>query len=360
MTAFRATCFDGRSAAARPATVSREGVEVVVRGAEGQVLARAPAAACRLTGPLGRSGLSLRLPGGEACEVAEDQVAAALSAFADARGPAQRLVPFLEGRWRAAFAALLGLALCAGAAVRWGIPAAARAVAFAVPRGAEEAVGRQALATLDRGLFSPSRLPPERAAALKALLGRVAGAEAPGRAAYRLELRRSPALGPNAFALPGGLVVVTDELAGLAGADRELEGVLAHEVAHGEGRHALRSVLQGAGLALLASAVLGDVTSLSTAAAALPPLLVRTGYSRAFEREADAVAGRYLMAAYGTTRPLRDLLRRLEERQKDLPVPSLLSTHPGLTERLATLERLEAGAVPPKKPAPLTPRPLAR
>lgn len=340
MIEFRASYFDGRSSAARAATVHFDGASLKVSSEVGEPLAQARLSECRLSPPLGRTARSLRLPGGAVCEVVDPKAAAALERLMRSH-PGTRFVHALETRWRAAVAGLVALALFVAALVQWGIPFAAKAAAAAIPPELQEGVGRRALDALDRGFFEPSRLPPARAASLRALLAAVAAAEAPGQT-YRLELRRSPALGPNAFALPGALVVVTDELASLARSDRELAGVLAHEVAHGEGRHALRMVFQNAGVFLLASALLGDVATLSSAAVALPAMLVRTGYSRDFEREADETAGRYLLASGSSTIPLQDLLSRLEVKHRDLPSASLLATHPGLGERLSRLRALEA------------------
>ena len=61
---------------------------------------------------------------------------------------------------------------------------------------------------------------------------------------YVLEFRKSPAVGPNAFALPGGTVVLLDELVAAAAHDDEIAAVLAHEIGHLHGRHTMRHVLQ--------------------------------------------------------------------------------------------------------------------
>ncbi len=55
------------------------------------------------------------------------------------------------------------------------------------------------------------------------------------------------AVGANAFALPSGIVVMTDELVELAKTDDELVAVLAHEIGHVRGRHALRQTAAGGG-----------------------------------------------------------------------------------------------------------------
>ena len=60
----------------------------------------------------------------------------------------------------------------------------------------------------------------------------------------RLEFRASPYFGPNVFALPYEIVVLTDELVASAASEEELVAVLAHELGHIRHRHALRGVLQ--------------------------------------------------------------------------------------------------------------------
>ncbi|MFD1733246.1 M48 family metallopeptidase [Deinococcus malanensis] len=158
-------------------------------------------------------------------------------------------------------------------------------------------------------------------------------------------------IGANAFALPNGTVVMTDQLVDLSGNDRELMGVMVHEAAHVTSRHVLASVYQGLGLTLLTVAVTGDVVSASTFAAAVPATILSKGYSRAAERESDALAGRFLMTAYGTTKPLRDLLARMESgspRTDENSVgetgrlENLLATHPGTSDRIRHLKEIES------------------
>ena len=110
---------------------------------------------------------------------------------------------------------------------------------------------------------------------------------------YQLEFRRSEDIGANAFALPSGIVVMTDELVELAKSDEEIVAVLAHEIGHVRGRHALRQLLQAAGISALAVALLGDVSSISGILSAAPALL-HAKHSRDFEREADVFAKQWL------------------------------------------------------------------
>jgi Zn-dependent protease with chaperone function len=199
--------------------------------------------------------------------------------------------------------------------------------------------------------MKPSRLPRERRDELAALLRRVAG-PAGAAAGYRLECRSSPALGANAFALPSGIVVITDDLVELARSDDELAAVLAHEVGHLRERHALRHALQSSAAGLVVAALTGDLVSVSSLAATLPTLLVDTSYSRAFEREADDAALAWLRSAGVPPRLYAAFLGRLQTRQ-DLrrgetgngssPVRDYLSTHPDTAERIRRIVKTEQG-----------------
>jgi hypothetical protein len=87
----------------------------------------------------------------------------------------------------------------------------------------------------------------------------------------------------NAFAAPGGVVVVHTALMRQARSAEEVAGVLAHEIAHVELRHSLQQIVRSAGLQVIAAALFGDYTALGRWAAQLGALK----FSRDAEREAD-------------------------------------------------------------------------
>src|SRR4029077_985450 len=96
--------------------------------------------------------------------------------------------------------------------------------------------------------------------------------------AYRLEFRACKGMGPNAFALPGGAIVLTDDLVELAENDAQISAVLAHEIGHVRNRHGLRLALQATGLSALIAALAGDAVSITSLAATLPTALLQSGY----------------------------------------------------------------------------------
>jgi Zn-dependent protease with chaperone function len=167
------------------------------------------------------------------------------------------------------------------------------------------------LAVLDRTLFEESKLPPARRDELRsafAVFLRAAGE----REDYRVEFRHSTAMGANAFALPSGVIVITDALVELAKRDEEILGVLAHECGHVKNRHVLRGVLQNATVAIVVTFVTGDVSATAAAAGAAPAYLLQSTFSQEFEREADAGAVLAMRRAGLAPEHLARMLERLE------------------------------------------------
>jgi Zn-dependent protease with chaperone function len=144
----------------------------------------------------------------------------------------------------------------------------------------------------------------------------------------------------NAFALPDGTVVVTDELVALAKIDNEILSVLAHEIGHVHRRHALRMALESSTAVLLASAYLGDVSQLTTLSVALPTVYTQAHYSRTHETEADTFALETLKACAIPPENFAHILRALQKASGAEFEHGLqyLSSHPPTPERIRRFE----------------------
>jgi predicted Zn-dependent protease len=140
----------------------------------------------------------------------------------------------------------------------------------------------------------------------------------------------------NAFAAPGGVVVVCSGLIRAAGSAEELAGVLTHEVAHVELRHTLRGVIKSLGLRALVGLVIGDISGSVFADAATK--LAELRFSRDAEREADREGLRRLVAARIDPAGMIRFYEKLAAEQRLSP-PSILSTHPATGERLESLRQ---------------------
>jgi Zn-dependent protease with chaperone function len=187
--------------------------------------------------------------------------------------------------------------------------------------------------------FGESELDEARRARVRAAFERVAVYAHLSHPA-RLEFRAGGEMGANALALPGGTVVVTDELVALSEDDDEIAAVFAHELGHLEHRHGVRAVLQALGIGTLVAGALGDFDSAGVATAI--PMLLQLQYSRAFEREADAFAADVLADAQIDPRALGRMLARIEASEPEgAELPAYLSTHPPTEERRRALEAAE-------------------
>lgn len=251
-------------------------------------------------------------------------------------GRAESSVVRVQQNWRAAMLALCALIGVLAAAYVWGIPIAGRAVTTLLPPSVDARLGAAVLRSLDAHAWKPSGLPaPEQERlrqAMQQMLERAGAAEPNG--ALTLHFRDLGA-GPNALALPGGVVVMSDSIVALAnGRDDLLIGVFAHEAGHVRHRHGMRMLVQATLVSAASTVLLGDISSMLAAA---PALLGQLAYSRDFEREADAECLRLLRANGLDGMVMVEFFERLttwQQRQGQGDAVGVLSSHPMHAERI--------------------------
>jgi len=255
------------------------------------------------------------------------------------RGPGESLVVKAQQSWRwALLATALLVAGCVWAYV-WGLPMATDAVVRWIPASAEKHITEGTLQALDQHVLRPSKLSAEAQKSLSARFGaaierRFPGHDAP---AWSLVFRDGGTIGPNAFALPDGTLVVTDALYTLLADQSDVMlGVLGHELGHVRRRHAMRGMVQAGVVGTVAGLVLGDISSLLATA---PVLLGEMAYSRDFEREADDEAIIFLRANGIRPSVMNELFIRLNQarsnREGSTPLGIAFSSHPADQERMA-------------------------
>ncbi|MCK4910626.1 MAG: M48 family metallopeptidase [Thermodesulfovibrionales bacterium] len=336
MRSFEGKYLDGKSSKAIKVSIMYDTVFLYIQGTEEVLHAKHPLSKCILDPPLGSTARTVRFPDGSLCETDELEAMERLQEFTR-QNRGLRLVHLLERSWRMAFISLVALVLFTWGFIEYGIPALAYEVTKAVPAAISERISSETLELLDRKLLEPSALTEERTDEIQSVFSGMIQETGIGDH-YRLLLRNSPLFGPNALALPSGQIVMTDQLVELSINNAELKGILLHEVAHVELRHGLRSIVQNAGVFLLVSILVGDLTSITSAAGTLPTVLTQTGYSRDFEREADSFAKERMIQMGLGTKPLLDILHRMTINSPEMPGESIYSTHPVIKERLQYLE----------------------
>ena len=146
----------------------------------------------------------------------------------------------------------------------------------------------------------------------------------------------------NAFALPGGQVVIHTGLLLAAERPEEVAGVLAHEISHVTCRHHLRGILKRAGITAVAACLIGDIGSVSDLLIGYGSTLAILKNSRTFEYEADAVGWDYLVRARIDATGMIEFFQRLQDHSGDAgdltDQLDFLSTHPATADRIKELE----------------------
>jgi beta-barrel assembly-enhancing protease len=140
----------------------------------------------------------------------------------------------------------------------------------------------------------------------------------------------------NAFALPGGVVVVNSGLIRKIDSADELAAVLAHEVQHVEQRHALKNMINNLGWAAGLLAVVGDVNA---AAVLVVHQLGNSYFSRGVEEEADRLGFRTLVDAKIAPHAMVTLLQKLEK-EAGSDGPEWLSSHPDTANRVNAMQKM--------------------
>ena len=342
--ASRGYFHDGRTAERHAVAVSFGASALEIADAAGRRLASWPYAELRATERI-RAGRALRLARGEVDEarlvLGDDRLTE--RALADEVPLAQLLAraPQLGRRSRLSIRACRRLSVAvagivAAAAVLWLLwPPVADLAAGLVPRAWEDRLGRRLVEDLkatDRACDQPAGK-----AALDRLAARLTGHLA---VSYPITVTVVDRAEVNAFAAPGGHILLLRGLIDKAASADEVAGVLAHEIGHSVERHGMRSIVRNLGIGLIF-----EVMSGGSSLGGVAPVLAMLAYSRDFERDADARAVELLVAADIRTEGLAGFFARLAREEGPLSQAfAYLSTHPAATQRrLATTRESHAG-----------------
>jgi Zn-dependent protease with chaperone function len=336
--------YDGQTSAEVAAVchVFDNGAVTVERKVDGRCILSLPRFTVKISSRLGNTPRYFHFPDGQKFETPDNLSAdRVVKRFTDSRwtGWLHRL----ESRWRFALIALVIMLVFLWGGFKYGVPMASRIIAYRLPLSILNAAGKQTLGILDKSVLSESDLG-------KTTQSRVLHHFQPVIDSHpdqtiSVVFRKGGKVGPNAFALPDGTIIFTDELVKLAHHDDELVTILAHEIGHVVHRHGLRSVIQDSLLGFALLALTGDATGTSELFLGLPVLLTQLAYSREFEREADRYALSYLQTHKIAPIYFARIMRRLEKNQASHSGKSnpswagYISTHPLTAERIHSFEK---------------------
>lgn len=237
--------------------------------------------------------------------------------------------------WLVASLVILAV-VCVGGYV--GVLAASRAAVRALPLSVDEKIGAIAVESMDLG----DELGPEHPATemVAAIVNELQPFAAIPQMDFHVMVVESDDV--NAFALPGGQIVVFTGLIERAESAEQVAGVIAHEMAHATLRHGLQSVGQSIGIIAAIQIMVGDVGGLVALGSELAQESILTGYSRGAEIEADLEGARMLHAAKIDPQAMAEFFELLKEQHGDIPgVVAWISTHPQHEDRIENIKNYE-------------------
>lgn len=321
--------FDGYKLIGLPVLVSVLGEELTLTGPE--IVKMYRTSQIHVTPRIGSADRFIIFPDGGQVQCADQPCLDLLASDSPTEGP----VAWLEERIGVSIGCMALIVVTLLCTYFFGLPAAANWAITKVSMETERTLGKEAFAWLDKERwFQPTELDDLRQYRIKNIFGELTR-ESKIKSHYQLKFRRSKLLGPNAIALPGGIIVITDEMIWEAGSEDEVAAVLAHEIGHIELRHAVRQVMEGSVLAVIAGVVTNDASSFTVAVAGLPALLAQTKYSREFETEADDFALKLLKQHGISPVAFASVMERLSKDHGDEESAlSFILTHPVTKDRI--------------------------
>jgi len=344
--------LDGRSPIRRPArvTIGQAGLEITLP--EGGTSFRWPLSEVRQTQGF-FAGEEVRLERGDRGEALLVGDLAFLSALRAAAPHAAGAFHDPRRRhWQPGVALLAALA-AVGVTLGlyfWGIPALAGIAAARVPVSWEVALGE----TVIKQLAPPSRrcADPARQRHIDEIVAVLLRPLPDPRYPFRVTVVDHPMV--NAFATPGGFIVVFRGLLERTENAEELAGILAHEIQHVLHRDSTRAILRNASTGILIAALVGDVSGVVAFGVESARMLGDLRHSREAEHEADRDGMRMLHAAAVDPGGMLAFFRAMQKLEGTSPTGArYLSTHPAAGDRLQALTALAAQASrPPVKLLP--------
>lgn len=143
----------------------------------------------------------------------------------------------------------------------------------------------------------------------------------------------------NAFALPGGHIVIYEGILKQMQHKEELAALLAHEVSHVNHRHSIKAIAKALSSYMFLSILTSDVNGITTVLLSNADMFNSLTYSRSLEQEADAEGLKILYDNRIDQRGFVYLFETLKKESAGVNI-ELLSTHPLTENRISNAEKV--------------------
>ncbi len=248
-----------------------------------------------------------------------------------------------------------------------GISALAKSLVPHTPESVAAFIDQQSLLTIDT-LLEPSKLSEPQQDSLRqqwsAAFAQLGDKVRPPRA---ILFRDAAELGANAFALPGGTLVMTDQLAELLKDNPDASlAVMLHELGHAQHRHGLQMMASSAGTAMVLALLFNDLEAVNEVILGGASGLLQAKFSREMETEADTFANQALLKLNKSPQAFIDAMTALAKAHDIKPEEAsghwleYLSSHPEIKARIDAAKSMidPASHAAPTEPADKQQKPV--
>lgn len=313
---------------------TERGLRVEVLSPDGAMLSDGLLSEVQIDPPLGSQPRRMMLSDGTMFETDDHEGVEALT------GQTRGSVLHLFEQYNRNLIYIVGLVLISGYVVyRYGIDILVAAAIWLTPPVFVDQIDRGTLRTIDFTMAKETKLPEGERARVSAIFERMRDAMPEDIAEahdFKLLFRDVPGMGPNAFALPGGTMVVTDEFVKRFPDEDVLAGVIGHEIGHVVEQHGLKQTYRSLSIYILIAFLIGDPGPLLEDVLLEGNVLLSLSFSRAHETSADRFGLRLTDAAGYNPAGLMMFFQEIRKLTGDNN--GWMSTHPSNSDRIRAIE----------------------
>ncbi len=238
---------------------------------------------------------------------------------------------WLESNWLAWGSGIVLCALMVLGCFQYALPWVSHKAAQTIPTPWALQLGDKVLTALDH-YYQPSKLSTARQAEIRRRVEHLLPDLPAMPTKINIEFR-SDKDHANAFALPGGTIVLLDGVVNLAKTEQQLDAIVLHELGHIYHRHMMTRLVESSIISVAVALMTGEASGVIDNMAGAGVFLLANRRSRSDELQADEFARQALIHLYGSANSLGEMFSLLKQ-QGGLEVPEWLSTHPKMDERI--------------------------
>lgn len=223
---------------------------------------------------------------------------------------------------------------------KWGVPYSSKKLAFMLPYNLNAKISKTTFETFDKHIFKPSKLKEEDKQKIlnsykKNVLPYLKEEDTSNLKINFREWKIDKEGIANAFALPDGNIIFTDEFVSLSKNSDEINAILFHEIGHVVNKHSLQKIIEGSFVSIFIIFISGDGMMFSDMGVGLSSIFIDSHYSRNHELDADNYAFKKMLKSNINPENFSNMLNRISDNKDDKDsVFNYFSSHPSNKERI--------------------------